>query len=114
MVGNRGTKNTRDIAIIALLTALLFVQEQLLFALPGVQLTIFLIVLFSKKLGLIKTVIMVVIHVILDNLFVGSFSLMYTPTMFVGLLIIPFYPPSFWQHLSNYKNMFLFQQDWCL
>lgn len=89
MVGNKIFKNTKDIAIIAIMIAILFVQEQLLSSLPGIQLTVFLIILFSKKLGFGKTVIIVFVHVILDNLFIGSFSLMYTPTMLVGWLIIP-------------------------
>ena len=67
MAGSR--ISVKDIAIMAVMTSILFVQEQLLSSLPGVQLTIFLILLFSKKFGLIKTVIIVIIHVLLDNLF---------------------------------------------
>ena len=89
MAGSRRIINVKDIAIMAVMTSILFVQEQLLSSLPGVQLTIFLILLFSKKFGLIKTVIIVIIHVLLDNLFNSSFSLMYTPAMLIGLLIIP-------------------------
>ena len=78
-----------DIAIIASLTAILFVQEQLLSFLPNIQLTIFLIVLYSKKLGLIRALLITIIHVLLDNLVVGSFALLYTPTMLISLSLIP-------------------------
>ena len=78
-----------DIALIASLTAILFVQEQLLSSIPGVQLTIFLLVLFSKKLGFIRSALIVVVHVVLDNIYMNSFSLFYTPAMLVGWLIIP-------------------------
>ena len=89
MAGNKVIKSTKDIAIISALTAILFVQEQLLTSLPGVQLSIFLIVLYSKTLGLAKSSIIVVLHVLLDNLYMGSFSVMYTPSMLVGWLLIP-------------------------
>ena len=71
------------------LTAILFVQEQLLVNVPGVQLTIFLIVLYSKKLGLIRSLIIVIIYALLDNLYMNSFSLLFTPFMLIGWLIIP-------------------------
>ncbi|MGM9970705.1 MAG: hypothetical protein ACI35S_09970 [Anaeroplasma sp.] len=78
-----------DVALIASLTAILFVQEQLLTFIPGVQLTVFLMILYSRKLGLLKASLIIIIHVILDNLFMNSFSLFYTPTMLIGWLIIP-------------------------
>lgn len=89
MDGNKVLKSTKDIAIIAVMTAILFIQEQLLTSLPGIQLTVFLLILFSKKFGLGKTLVIVVLYVTLDNLYMSSFSLMYTPTMLVGWLIIP-------------------------
>ena len=89
MAGSKRFINVKDIAIMAVMTSILFVQEQLLSSLPGVQLTIFLIVLYSKKFGLTRTSIIIVVHVILDNLFNSSFSLMYTPTMLVGWMLIP-------------------------
>ena len=90
MVGNRVIKITKDITLIAVFTTILFVQEQLLTSLPGIQLTFFLIVLFSKTLGLTKTSLIVLLHVILDNFYMSSFSVLYTPPMLVGLLLIPF------------------------
>ena len=89
MDGNRLIKSTKDITIIAVMTTILFVQEQLLASLPGIQLTVFLIILFSKKLGLAKSSIIIILHVLLDNFYMSSFSLMYTPTMLIGWLIIP-------------------------
>lgn len=79
----------KDITLIAIFTAILFVQEQLLSFIPNVQLTIFLLVVYSKKLGLFKTIIITLIHTILDCLVMGSLNLMYFPFMLVGLLLIP-------------------------
>ena len=89
MDGNKIIKSTKDITIIAVMTTILFVQEQLLASLPGIQLTVFLIILYSKKLGLAKSSIIIVLHVLLDNFYMSSFSLMYTPTMLVGWMLIP-------------------------
>jgi hypothetical protein len=89
MDGSKIIKSTKDITLIAVMTTILFVQEQLLASLPGIQLTVFLIVLFSKKLGLAKCSIIIVLHVLLDNFYMSSFSLIYTPTMLIGWLIIP-------------------------
>ena len=80
---------TRDITLIAILTAILFVQEQVLSFLPNFQLTVFLLVLFSKKIGFINTIIITTIHVLLDNLVMGSFNFIYVPFMLIGWLIIP-------------------------
>lgn len=78
-----------DIVLIAILSSVLFAQEQVLTFLPNVQLTVFLLVLYSKKLGMLRTIIIVIIYVVLDNVVMGSMSLYYTPTMLVGWLIIP-------------------------
>lgn len=79
----------KDMVIIAVCTAILFVQEELLSFLPNIQFTVFLIVLYSKKLGFIKTTFIVIIHTILDNLFMGSFNIIYFPFMLLGWLLIP-------------------------
>lgn len=79
----------KDVAIIAMLTALLFVQEELLTFIHGVQFTVFLLVLYSKKLGFSRTTIIILIHVLLDNLVMNSFSIIFTPFMFMGWMFIP-------------------------
>ena len=78
-----------DIALIPIFAAILFAQEQILSFLPNIQLTVFLLILFAKKLGFIKTSIIIIIHVLLDNLFMGSFNIICVPFMAIGWLIIP-------------------------
>ena len=68
-------KYTKDLVLIALLTSIIFLQEQLLSFIPNVQLTFFLLVLYSKKLGIVKSSLIILIYVIIDNLLSGSFSL---------------------------------------
>ena len=76
----------KDIALMAILTAILFVQEQLLNFIPNVSLTFFLLVLFSKKLGFVKSMIIITCHVLLDNLFMSSFNI-----VFVGFNLLGYY-----------------------
>lgn len=80
----------KDIAIIAACISIVFVQEQILAFLPNIQLTILLLVVYSKKLGFIKTLIIVLIHTFLDCLVTGSLNLYYFPFMFLGWGLIPF------------------------
>lgn len=86
---DKRNKLIKDIVLTSILTAILFVQEQILSFLPNIQLTILLIVVFSKTLGLKKTIIIVTIHTILDSIFFGSFSLVYFIPMLLGWLTIP-------------------------
>ena len=79
----------KDITLIAAFTTILFVQEQLLSFIPNVQLTVFLLVFYSKKLGLIKTLVITLVYVILDSLFMGGMNIYFTPVMLIGWLIIP-------------------------
>lgn len=81
--------NVHDVSLIALFAAVLFIQEELLTFIPNVQLTIFLLILYSKKFGFLKTSIITIIYVVLDNLVMGSFNVIYFPTMLIGWMIIP-------------------------
>ena len=79
----------KQLTLIALLAVILFVQEEVLTFLPNIQLTIFLLVLYGKKLSLKENVLIIVIHVLLDNLVMGSFNMLYMPFMLIGWLVIP-------------------------
>lgn len=79
----------KDITVIAAFAAILFIQEELLSFLPNVQLTVFLLVLYAKKLGFIRTFAIILIHVALDNLVMGSFNLVYVPAMLIGWTFVP-------------------------
>lgn len=78
-----------DIALIAIFSALIFSLEFVMQALPNIQLTIFLIVLFSKKLGFIQTTFIVLIYTLLDTCFMGGFNFIYFPFMFIACFVIP-------------------------
>ncbi len=78
-----------DLCLTATLSSVLFVQEQLLAFLPNIQLTIFLLILFSKKLGFVQTSFIVLIYTTLDCLLNGGLHVLYFPFMLLGWLLIP-------------------------
>ncbi len=85
IIKNRKTKpmNVSDIAIMVMLTAILFVQEELLTLIPNIQFTFLLIMLYGAVLGPKKASLIVLVHVLLDNLFMSSFI----PTVILPMLI---------------------------
>ena len=80
---------TKEIVLIGIFSALLFIQEQLLVSLPNIQLTVFLIILYSKSFGYKKTSLIILIYVLLDNFFIGTFNFIYFPFMLIGWSLIP-------------------------
>ena len=63
----------KKLCYLVAMTTILFVQEELLTVVPSVQLTFFLIILYGATVGIGYGSIVVVAHVLMDNLFMGSF-----------------------------------------
>jgi len=78
-----------NIIIIPLFSVIIAVLELVLSSLPNIQLTFLLIFVFSKTLSLKQNLLIVLLYVILDNLFMASFSFVYFPFMLIGWMIIP-------------------------
>lgn len=79
----------KEIVLLAFLAVILLVQEEALTFLPNIQLTVFLLVLYAKKLGFTKTTIIVTLHVLLDNLVMGSMNPIMMAFMWMGWMWIP-------------------------
>lgn len=94
--------DTKNLVLIALLTSILFLQEQLLSFLPNVQLTVFLFVLYSKKLGFATTSMIGLIYVLLDVITMGSSSFLFMPFMLIGWLIIPLLLNTVFKKVESY------------
>ena len=76
--------NVKKLCYIVVLTTILFVQEEVLTFIPSVQLTFFLIILYGATLGIGYGSIIVVIHVLLDNLYMSSFTIFTIGPMLIG------------------------------
>lgn len=98
----------KKIAIYAILTTILFVQEQVLSFLPNIQLTVFLIVTYTKVLGVVPTIIITIVHVLLDCILSGSISPIITLPMLVGWLIIPITLGTLFKSVKNPLILALF------
>lgn len=77
----------KDVAQIAILAVIIFGIEAALMFLPNVQVTVLLIVVYSKVFNLKKSILIVTIYTILDNLL--FLNIYYLPFMLVGWLVIP-------------------------
>ena len=107
----------RDCAVIAIFAALLFVLQMALSFLPNIQLTVLLLFIYSRVLGINKTLIIILIHVFLINLVWGSLNLIYTPSMFIGYAIIPIGLNTVFKKVNNIYVLsllgFLFSLTYC-
>lgn len=78
-----------DLVVIAIFTAIIFVVEQALSMIPNVQLTVFFFVLYTRLLGSKKTLFIVVVHTLLDNLYMGTLIWHLVTPMMIGWSLIP-------------------------
>lgn len=85
-IKKRNTKKitVRDMTLMVCLTAILFVQEEMLAFIPNIQFTFLLMLLYGSVLGPKRASIIMVIHVMLDNLFMSSFGVFTIVPMLIG------------------------------
>jgi len=85
------TKHIKDVALIAVLAAVLFAQQMALSFIPNVSFTAFLIILYTRLLGFKKTTMIVIVHVIAVNLLspFGPVIPLHIPSMLIGWMLIP-------------------------
>lgn len=88
-MGMEKNMSVKRLVRIAIFAAIMFVQEFALSFIPNIQLTQCLIAVFYYSLGLTDTLIIIIIHVFLDNLAMGSFNIIYTPAMLIGWIFLP-------------------------
>ncbi len=91
----------KKIAIYSVCIAVMFVQEQLLSFIANVQFTTLLIVIYFMLFGFKPTIVICIIHTLLDNLFMGTLNLIYTPAMLVGWCILPIILQLFFRKTVN-------------
>lgn len=80
---------TKKMIIIAIAISITFVQEQLFLMIPNFQLTVLLVLLFSRYFTFKESVIYIFIYVFLDSLYMGSLNYFYMAPMLIGWMMIP-------------------------
>ena len=80
----------RDIALIAMLTAILSAQELFLSALPNVQISFLLVAVYGRVLGFKKTIAIVVLHTLIKNVVIGFNIMIVLPALigWIGYTVI--------------------------
>lgn len=104
------TKHVKDVALIAVLAAILFAQQIALSFIPNVSFTAFLIILYTRLLGFKKTTMIVVVHVIATNLLspFGPVLPLHIPSMLIGWILIPVLLSTVFKNLNSVWGLSLF------
>lgn len=92
----------KELCILSLMTVLLFVQEEVLTFIPNIQLTFLLIALYTCVFGIKYTTFIIIIHVLLDNMIMGSMTPIVIIPMLLGYLIT-----SLLVYLVRNKNVYI-------
>lgn len=93
---------TRDITLLGTAISILFVQEQLLTFIPNFQFTTVLLFVYSRVFKFKKTTIIIICHVILDNIYMGSIGMpnIVIP-MFMAWMLIPIFMNTAFKKTNN-------------
>ena len=81
--------SARELCIMALLTVLLFMQEELMNFLPNINFTILLMVLYSKVFGFVKSSMMITVYLLFDAIYMGSLNPIWTTGQWIAWMVIP-------------------------
>ena len=88
------------------MATILVVQEEALTFIPNFQFTFLLIITYSVVFGFKRTFFIILIHVLLDNLFMGTFNFFALCPMFFSYVLIAFVI-SFFKITNSIKLAFL-------
>ncbi len=80
---------TKDITVMAFFLSITIVLEKVLEVLPNVQLTAFLILLFTTLYSFKRSLLFIFLYVVLDILISGYFNPLFALSMYFGWIWIP-------------------------
>ncbi len=88
---SKSHKAMKEIALIALFAAILFVQQLALSMIPNFSFTTLLLIIYTKLLGFRKTSLIVTVHVLVYNILspFGPVIPLHIPSMFIGWMLVP-------------------------
>ena len=100
---------TNEITILAAAVAILFVQEQVLTIIPNFQFSTVLIVIYSRVFKFRKTTLIIFVHVLLDNIYMGSLGMLnIVIPMFIAWMIIPILMNTIFRNTENIIILMIF------
>lgn len=90
LIINRKSNNkitVRELCILAFMSVLLFIQEELFVFIPNFQFTFLLLAIYVSVFGFKKTSLIIFAHVLLDNIYMGSLTPIVMIPMWLGYMI---------------------------
>ena len=90
LIVNRKSNNkitVRELCILAFMSVLLFIQEELFVFIPNFQFTFLLLAIYVSVFGFKKTSLIIFAHVLLDNIYMGSLTPIVMIPMWLGYMI---------------------------
>ena len=90
LIINRKSNNkitVRELCILAFMSVLLFIQEELFAFIPNFQFTFLLLAIYVSVFGFKKTSLIIFAHVLLDNIYMGSLTPIVMIPMWLGYMI---------------------------
>jgi len=97
-----------DLVVIAIFTAIIFVVEQALSFIPNVQLTVFFFILYTRLIGSKKTLFIVIMHTLLDNIYMGTLIWHLVVPMMFGWSLIPILLGTVFKKVESVMGLTLF------
>lgn len=101
-------KGIFDLVVIATFTGIIFSVEQVLSFLPNIQLTVFLFILYTKVLGFKKTIFIVILHTLMDNMYNGTLMAFMVIPMMIGWSLIPILLSTVFKKLESALSLSMF------
>ena len=98
----------KDLALMSILAGILLSLETALAFIPNIQLTFLLLLIYSKRLGTIKTLIIIFVHVLIDTMLFGGLMSIYMVSMLVGYAFIPLLANTVLRRVKNVYVLALF------
>ena len=98
----------KDLALMSILAGISLSLEFALTSIPNIQLTFLLLLVYSKRFGTIKTLIIIFVHVLVDTMLFGGFMSVYMVSMLVGYMLIPIIANTVLRQVKNVYALALF------
>jgi energy-coupling factor transport system substrate-specific component len=104
---NRTLKET---IILSMCAAVLFVQQLALSFLPNIQLSVLLVVLYTRVFGFRKTSLIIIVHVLVTNILspFGPVIPVFIPAMVIAWMLVPVLLTTVFRHVRSALGLALF------
>ncbi|MDY0211042.1 MAG: hypothetical protein RBQ91_06550 [Acholeplasma sp.] len=102
------TKSIFELALIAIFTGILFAVEQVLAFIPNVQLTVFLLILYTRIFGGKKTFFIALLHTLMDNIYNGTLMMHMVIPMAIAWSLIPLMLSTIFKRFNSSVSLALF------